>query len=245
MNKPLAVITGAGSGIGRASSIKFHQHGYQIACLDVNLQEANKTLQLIKNEGKAYKVDVMNHEEVRDISKEIVRDLSNPSALVNCAGISPIPKPVHLFEIDEWKKVININLNGSFYMMKYLIPNLLKNNNSSIVNISSVLGIVANPTTAGYTASKHAIIGLTKAAALDYASQGLRVNCVGPGVVKTNMTKEILNDPELKDMLSRQTPLGRVADPSEVANLIYFLSSEKATFITGSFFAVDGGYTAV
>lgn len=245
MNKPLAIITGAGSGIGRATSIKFHENGYQVACLDLNLETAKETVEMISNEGKAYHVDVINHEEIKKISEIILKEFSNPDVLVNCAGISPSPMPVHLFEIDEWNRVININLNGSFYMMKYFIPSLLKNTNSSIVNISSVLGVVANPTTAGYAASKHGIVGLTKAAALDYAKQGLRVNCVGPGVIETNMNKDILKDIRIKEMLTNQTPLGRVAAPSEVANLIYFLCSDKATFITGSFFAVDGGYTAV
>jgi NAD(P)-dependent dehydrogenase (short-subunit alcohol dehydrogenase family) len=245
MNKPLAVITGAGSGIGRATSIKFQENGYKIACLDINTQEANKTLELINNEGVAYELDVSNSNAVKEVSKKLILDIYNPTVLINCAGISPNSMPVHLFETSEWQRVIDINLNGSFYMMKYLIPSLLKNSRSSIVNISSVLGVVANATTSAYAASKHGIVGLTKAAALDYAQQGLRVNCVGPGVIETNMTKEILADPEVKEMLSNQTPLGRVADPSEVANLIYYLCSDDAGFITGAFFPIDGGYTAV
>ncbi|MDG2061534.1 MAG: SDR family NAD(P)-dependent oxidoreductase [SAR86 cluster bacterium] len=243
MNKPLVVITGAGSGIGRACAIKFQENGYQVACLDIDLQEAKNTLKLINSDGRAYQVDVSDYKIVEKISQNLISNLCSPCALINCAGISPNPMPTHLYDIEEWKRVIDINLNGSFYMMKYLIPALLENSNSSIVNISSVLGVVANATTSGYAASKHAIVGLTKATALDYAQQGLRVNCVGPGVIETNMTKEILADPKTKEMLSSQTPIGRVAKPREVANLIYYLSSEDAEFITGSFFPIDGGYT--
>ena len=243
-DKPQAIITGAASGIGKATAIRFYDSGYSVCCLDINIQGAKDTLKQINNNGIALELDVRNANKVEQICGEILKSFNHPSVLVNSAGISPDPQPVHLYEIEEWQRVISINLTGTFYLMKYLIPSLINNSPSNIVNISSVMGVVANPTTSGYAASKHGIVGLTKAAALDYASQDLRINCIGPGVVETNMSKHILANKETKAMLEQQTPLGRFAQPEEVADLIYFLCSEKAKFITGSFIPIDGGYTA-
>ena len=243
--KPQAIITGAGSGIGRATALGFKAKGYSVCCLDININEAEKTLTKIENDGLAMQLDITNAHDVEKICNELIKSFNNATVLVNSAGISPNPQPVHLYEIEEWKKVIDINLTGTFYLMKYLIPTLLNNTPSSIVNISSAMGVVANPTTSGYSASKHGIVGLTKAAALDYANQGLRVNCIGPGVVETNMSKEILADLDTKALLTNQTPVGRFAQAEEIAELILFLCSKKAAFITGSFIPIDGGYTAV
>ena len=243
-DKPQAIVTGAASGIGKATALYFFKKGYLVSCLDIDMKGVQQTLEEINFSGNAFKLDVANIKDVQDKCLKINQSFDRPSVLVNSAGISPDPQPVHLYEINEWHRVININLTGTFYMMKYLIPSLLKNTPSSIVNISSVMGIVANPTTSGYAASKHGVVGLTKAAALDYAKLGLRVNCIGPGVVETNMSKEILSDRDTRTMLEDQTPVGRFAQPEEIADLIYFLCSKRAEFITGSFIPIDGGYSA-
>ena len=243
--KPQAIITGAGSGIGRATAKRFYEAGYSVCCIDINQEELKKTLHKIDNKGIAINLDISKAKEVKKGSKKIERLFNNSSVLINSAGISPEPQPVHLYKNKQWKRVIDINLSGTFYLMKYLIPLLLKNAPASIVNLSSVMGVVANPTTSGYSASKHGVVGLTKAAALDYASQGLRVNCIGPGVVETNMTKNVLSDKETKVLLQGQTPLGRFSQPEEIAELIYFLCSKEAQFITGTFIPIDGGYTAI
>ena len=243
-DKPQAIVTGAASGIGKATALYFFKKGYLVSCLDIDMKGVQQTLEEINFSGNAFKLDVANIKDVQDKCLKINQSFDRPSVLVNSAGISPDPQPVHLYEINEWHRVININLTGTFYMMKYLIPSLLKNTPSSIVNISSVMGIVANPTTSGYAASKHGVVGLTKAAALDYADQELKINCIGPGVVETNMSKDILADNETKKMLKQQTPLGRFANPEEIAELIYFLCTNKSAFITGSFIPIDGGYTA-
>tara|TARA_B100000029_G_C17497655_1_gene931537 strand:+ start:411 stop:1160 length:750 start_codon:yes stop_codon:yes gene_type:complete len=243
--KPQAIITGAGSGIGRATTKRFYDAGYSICCIDIDQEKLDRTLNMIDHKGLAINLDISNANEVKKKSKEIGKLFNNSSVLINSAGISPDPQPVHLYKIKEWKRVIEINLSGTFYLMKYLIPLLLKNAPASIVNLSSVMGVVANPTTSGYSASKHGVVGLTKAAALDYANQGLRVNCIGPGVVETNMTKSILSDEDTKILLQNQTPLGRFSQAEEIAELIYFLCSKEAKFITGTFIPIDGGYTAV
>ena len=243
-DKPQTIVTGAGSGIGKATALRFHEAGYSVCCLDINLGGARETLQEINNDGIALKLDVTKAHQVKMVCNKLLNSFSQPSVLVNSAGISPDPQPVHLYELEEWKRVIDINLNGTFYLMKYLIPSLLLNTPSNIVNISSVMGVVANPTTSGYAASKHGVVGLTKAAALDYAKLGLRVNCIGPGVVETNMSKEILSDRDTRTMLEDQTPVGRFAQAEEIADLIYFLCSKSAEFITGSFIPIDGGYSA-
>jgi NAD(P)-dependent dehydrogenase (short-subunit alcohol dehydrogenase family) len=137
---------------------------------------------------------------------------------------------------------MKVNVFGTFYTMKYAIKAMLKYGGGSIVNLSSILGSVGSATGAPYTASKHAVVGLTKAAALDYAEQGIRVNAIGPGVVETSMTEQVLKDKELRAQLIAATPLRRFAQPEEIADLILFLCSDRASFITGAYYPIDGGY---
>ena len=237
-----AIVTGAASGIGKSTSLLFAEEGAKIVVADLNVESGNDVVQEIKRKGGEaifVKVDTSNYEDAKKCVEQAVAKFGKLDIAVNNAGIAGQAQTVGEFDIDGWNKVIAVNLSGVFYGMRYQIPAMLKYGGGSIVNISSILGSVAFPGAAAYVSSKHGIIGLTKTAALDHSKNGIRINAVGPAFVDTPMISDIDHD-ELKKI----HPIGRLAKPEEIAQLILWLASDKSSFVTGSYYPIDGGYLA-
>ncbi len=245
MKNKTVIITGAASGIGKATAELFARQGASVVLSDIQEAEGKATTEsIIAAGGKAsfFKTDVAKAEEMEALVAFAVKTYGKLDVAVNNAGIGGELNPVADMSIEGWQKVIGINLNSLFYGMKYQIQAMLKNGSGSIVNISSILGSVGFAGSAGYAAAKHGVIGLTQTAALEYSAQGIRVNAVGPGFIETPLLNAL--DAEMKKQLVALHPIGRLGQSEEVAELIYWLSSDKSSFVTGSYYPVDGGYLA-
>ena len=237
----VAIITGGASGIGKKTAEIFSKEGAAIAIFDVNRDALNQTEKEIRdNDGKCngYIADVTNFEDVTEKVKEVIEDFGEIDVLVNNAGITR-DNFLTKMEIDDWNKVIAINLTGTFNCAKAVAPYMMEKNKGNIVNVSSVVGVYGNIGQTNYAASKAGVIGLTKTWAKEFAKKGIRVNAVAPGFIKTPMTDKV---PEkvLEIMISK-TPMGRMGESLEVANAILFLASEESSFTTGHILHVDGG----
>ncbi|WP_136089463.1 SDR family NAD(P)-dependent oxidoreductase [Auritidibacter ignavus] len=244
----VALVTGGGAGIGEAISKTLATHGLKIVVSDINLENAEKVANEIieaGGEAKAVEANAAVPEDAKASVQAAVDAFGGLNYAVNNAGISGDPVPVADVELDDWKKVIDVNLNGVFYGMKYQIPELLKNPAASgIVNLASILGSVGFPHAAAYVTAKHGVVGLTKTAAAEYGEQGLRINALGPGYILTALIEKHLDD-ETQQSLADKHLLGRLGRAQEVADVAAFLLSDEASFIHGSYHLVDGGYTAV
>jgi NAD(P)-dependent dehydrogenase (short-subunit alcohol dehydrogenase family) len=243
----VALVTGGGGGMGRATSLAFAREGALVLVADLNEAAARETVQLISAAGgtaEAAVVDVTSENSVKAMVARAVAAFGRLDVAFNNAGIHRINIP--LAEVDEatWDAVVDTNLKGVFFCMKHEIPAMIAAGGGAIVNTSSIGGVVAAPGLSPYIASKHAVVGLTRAAALDYISQGIRVNCVLPGATHTPMLQDWLRDPQLVEHIKKQHPIGRWAEPEEIANAVLFLASNEASFIVGHPLLVDGGLTA-
>lgn len=241
-----ALVTGAGSGIGRSIAIAYARNGAKVVVSDIDEEGGEATVEQIKSKkGEAFffKADVSKVEDHRRLVDAAVEKYDALHIACNNAGIGGPQAPLGEYPIDEWEKVININLNGVFYGMRHQIPAILKAGGGAIVNISSILGQVGFQGAGAYVTAKHGLVGMTKNAALEYAKEGLRVNVVGPGFIQTPMISENLTEEQV-DMIKELHPVGHLGTPEEVAELVLWLSSEQASFVTGSYYAVDGGYLA-
>lgn len=245
MKNKTVVITGAASGIGKATAELFAKQGANVVVSDIQESEGHRVVQAINGGGGTasfLKTDVSNPEEMQALVAFAVQTYGKLDVAVNNAGIGGEQNPIADMSIAGWRKVIDVNLNSLFYGMKYQIQAMLKSGGGSIVNNSSILGSVGFAGAAGYTAAKHGMVGLTQTAALEYSAQNIRVNAVGPAFIDTPLLNAL--DAELKEQLVALHPIGRLGRSEEVAELIYWLSSDKASFVTGSYYPIDGGYLA-
>lgn len=242
----VAIVTGAGSGIGAAIARELAERGAIVIAADLDLTAAQDVASEIRGDGgraHAIEVDVADPEAAERLVDFAVETGGALHLAVNNAGIGGPDEPVADYPLDGWKKVIDINLNGVFYGMKYQIAAMLKAGGGAIVNVSSILGSVGWAGASAYVTAKHGLIGLTKAAAIEYAQAGVRVNAVGPAFIDTPLLSKNL-DEETLGQLAGLHPIGRLGTSEEVSALTCFLLSDRAGFITGSYHLVDGGYTA-
>lgn len=238
----VALVTGGTRGIGRKIAEKFAENGYNLV---LNYVSSNVDLEVIKEAFKKYnnsvlilKADVSKHEECENLVKEAINKFGKVDVLVNNAGITK-DGLIAMMKEENFSKVIDVNLKGTFNMCRNLVPYMMKNKSGNIVNISSVVGIVGNAGQSNYAASKAGVIGFSKALAKELAGRNIRVNAVAPGFIDTDMTS-ILSD-KVKENIYSQIPLKRMGKAKEVANVVYFLSSEESSYITGQVINVYGG----
>jgi NAD(P)-dependent dehydrogenase (short-subunit alcohol dehydrogenase family) len=245
MRQKVALVTGAGSGLGRATALRFGKEGARVACVDVAADAAEKTAQsLIAGGGEAIGLaaDVTDEAACARMVESTVTRFGPLTTLVNSAGVRPErrdPTP----SLSDWERVVNINLTGTYLASRAALPALAATGNGSITNLASIFGLVGGATGPSYAASKGAITNLTRQMALEWAPR-VRVNCVCPGVIETPMTAELRSDPAWADAVLKRYPLGRFGRPEEIAAAILFLASDEAGFVTGIALPVDGGYTA-
>ena len=240
MQNKVAMITGAASGIGREVAIRLAGEGCKLCLVDLNAdllakleQELSGLTSLITCIG-----DVTDHHFIQTVINQIEQHFGRLDLALNNAGITTADNAVADVAINEWHKVMNINVNSLYYCMHYQVPLMLKNDGGSIVNMSSMLGLIATKNRAPYVTSKHAVTGMSKAVALDYAGQNIRVNSVHPGYIETPLIAHIDHE-----ALAKKHPVGRLGKAEEVAALVSFLFSDEAQFITGSQYVIDGGYS--
>ncbi len=241
------VITGAGSGIGRACALEFAKAGANVVVADINLQGAQETVKLIgveKGTASAFQVDVSKPESVKGLVEQTLKEFSTIHTLVNNAAIQ-INKTAEDTSFEEWNLQLSVNLGGVFLCSKYFLPHLRKTK-GSIVNMSSVNGFFVEPTCAGYCATKAAIIGLTKAMAIDHGKDGIRVNCICPGYIDAGLAEGYFQsqpDPlQARADAGKLHALWRIGRPEEVGRVAVFLASDDASFVTGASMVVDGGF---
>ncbi|MGF6919443.1 SDR family NAD(P)-dependent oxidoreductase [Paraburkholderia sp. 40] len=239
----VVLITGGATGIGQATAKAFAGQGAKVVIGDVN-EGATETVAQIKRAGGEalfVRTDVSDPASVEALVKATVDTYGRLDCAFNNAGILPTATPLAEMSVADFDKVISIDLRGVFLCLKYQISHMLTAGGGSIVNTASVAGLIAGRNTSSYVAAKHGVIGLTKAAALDYATQGIRVNAIAPGLVATAMTQGWLEDAEFSQRLLQTIPLARPAEPEEMSGMVLFLNSSQASFITGQTFTVDGG----
>lgn len=242
----VAVVTGGASGIGEAVALAIAARGGQVVVADINQDAAEQVVTAISNAGgsaQAITGDVADPAAMEAMVQFAVDTFGGLDVAVNNAGIGGPLSPTGEYPVDGWQRVIDINLNGVFYGMRYQIPAMLARGGGAIINVASILGAVGTANSPAYVAAKHGVLGLTKAAAIEYATQNIRVNAVGPGYIATPLLTSTLDEAAMQ-AIADMHPVKRLGTGAEVAALIVFLASDEAAFITGSYHLVDGGYTA-
>lgn len=247
LDNKVALVTGASSGIGRAIALGYAAQRASVIVSDMNTAGGEETVRLIRNKGGRAvfaAADVSSPQDCEELVAVAVSEFGRLDIACNNAGIGGEKAQTADYSIEGWNRVIAVNLTGVFHCMKYEIAAMLKTGGGAIVNTASILGAVGFATAPAYCAAKHGVLGLTKTAALEYATQGMRVNAVGPAFIHTPLIAEIESDREANEALVAQHPMGRLGDPDEVAAIVMWLSSSQASFVTGAYYPVDGGYLA-
>lgn len=244
----VAVITGASSGIGFATAQAFAKQGAKVVIADVQVQKGEQAVAELKKMGAEamfVKTDVSDAKQVENLVAQTIATYQRLDFAINNAGIDGDRAPTADCTEENWDRVIDINLKGVWLCMKHEIPQMLKQGGGCIVNIASIAGVVGFQNVPAYCASKGGVIQLTKTAALEYAKQGVRINAVCPGVIKTPMVAGVFEkDPKMEEALNAGTPIGRLGSPEEIASAILWLCSEHAGFMNGQPVIMDGGFTA-
>ncbi len=245
INQKVAIITGGSSGIGRATALALAKEGVRVVIAARRAKESEETLQLIKEargDGIFVKTDITRENEVKQLVELTVGEYGRLDYAFNNAGIvedytSFVDQTSNVFD-----NIMNINVKGVWLSMKYEIPQMLKNGGGAIVNTSSAVGVIGVPQMPVYVASKHAVLGLTKSAAIEYAKSGIRINAVSPGAIETEMYEQLVgNNKQQQEILNAKHPIGRVGKAEEIANAVVWLLSDKASFVVGHTLLIDGG----
>lgn len=245
LKNKVAIVTGAGSGIGRAIAELYAKEGAKVVVSDINEETGKETVKAIVNDGgDAFfvKADTASPNDNEHLVNQAITKYDGLHIACNNAGVGGAIAPTGEYDIDEWNKVIAVNLSGVFYGCKYQIPAILSSGGGSIINMSSILGQAGFAGSPAYVAAKHGLIGLTKNITLEYADRGIRANAVGPAFIKTPLLKDM--DEDTINWLVSKHPVGRLGEANEVAELVLWLSSSKASFVNGAYYPVDGGYLA-
>jgi NAD(P)-dependent dehydrogenase (short-subunit alcohol dehydrogenase family) len=241
------LVTGAGSGIGRAAALIFAEEGGRLVLVDRNEADARETLKRIERaggEGIALAADVSRSADCVAMVERTIAAFGRLDVAFNNAGIGGSGFPLAEEEEIAFDEIVSINLKGVFLSMKHEIPAMAKNGGGAIVNTASVAGLVGEPGISSYSASKHGVVGLTRTAALDHIRQGVRINAICPGATRTPLLEKWFQDPKVEEFVMARHPIGRIGDPQEVARVAVFLASNEASFVVGQAWAVDGGLTA-
>ena len=236
----VAVVTGGASGIGLATTKKLLSEGANVIILDLKMDE--EIINSFGGNAIYLKCDVSNEENVKNCIEEIIKKFNHIDYLVANAGIGGSASKPHEVSMDEWNKVISVNQTGIFLLNKYVINEMLKSGKGAVVNTSSMYGLVGSTTSFAYSASKGAINQMTRSLALTYARDNIRVNAIAPGYVDTPILSMVPDN--IKEAMRNELPIGRIGKDTEIANLICYLLSDDASFITGAIIPIDGGFTA-
>ena len=242
----VALVTGGSTGIGRATALAFAKHGAKVVVGDINDAGA-ETVELLTRgggEGLFVRTNVADAGEVQGLVERTVAAFGGLHCAFNNAGILPPTLPLAEQEVDVFDRVVAINVRGVFLCLKQELRHMVRAGGGAIVNTASIAGLIADPGMSPYVAAKHAVIGLTKSAAIDYARSGIRVNALAPGLVRTPMTERWLADPAMREAVLSGPLTGRAAEPEEMVGTVLYLCSPMSSFATGQTFTIDGGQTA-
>jgi len=250
LEEKVAIVTGAGLGIGRASAILFAEEGARVVVCDINEEMGEQTVDTIKMEGGEalfMKADISNSAEVQELIRSCIDQYGTLDVLFNCAAISLITEDGPIAEVSEevWNATIAVNLTGTFLCCKYAIPIMVKNKKGSIINVSSKVALTSGKNNNAYAASKGGVLSLTRSIAVSYAAHNIRANTICPGGIETQMNLGLRDTPEKKAAYLKGSPLYRLAQPIEVARLALYLASDESPHVTGTTIPIDGGASAV
>jgi NAD(P)-dependent dehydrogenase (short-subunit alcohol dehydrogenase family) len=243
----VAIVTGGSSGLGQAACYLYAREGAKVVVSDIDETRGDETVRTIKEaKGEAIfcRADVSNPDDCQALVEATVNKYGRLDIAFNNAGIGGEANLIAEYSVEGWEKVIAVNLSSVFYCMKYEIPAMLKSGAGAIVNMASILGQAGFENSPAYVAAKHGVVGLTKTAALEYSKQGIRINAVGPGFIRTPLISGLEQDEQTRNYLISLHPIGRLGESEEVAELVIWLSSDKASYVVGAYYPIDGGYLA-